>query len=120
MRCADRCRVRTRNSFPTRGWTALPLRVLRRESLGCGRHSTAATRLSGKRSPLFSSRPAPAGPPRGGRGRGSKPEVEEDRDHTPGAVLWFVPSDDPHKLTTHFVDMQRDATVADIAHAISA
>jgi len=48
------------------------------------------------------------------------PEVEEDRDHTPGAVLWFVPSDDPHKLTTHFVDMQRDATVADIAHAISA
>ncbi|MFH8252553.1 glycine cleavage T C-terminal barrel domain-containing protein [Microbacterium sp. B2969] len=48
------------------------------------------------------------------------PVPDEDLDHTPGAVLWFVPSGDPATLTTHFVDVQRDATVADIAHAIGA
>lgn len=51
---------------------------------------------------------------------GSLPEVDEDIDHHPGAVLWYVPTGDPATLDTHFVDLQRDATVADIAHAIGA
>ncbi|QHC68050.1 FAD-dependent oxidoreductase [Rathayibacter sp. VKM Ac-2759] len=46
--------------------------------------------------------------------------VTRDLDATPGAVLWFVPSGEPIELTTHFVDLQRDATVADIARAIGA
>lgn len=43
-----------------------------------------------------------------------------DVDANPGSVLWFVPTGDPLTLTTHFVDLQRDATVADIARAIGA
>lgn len=35
----------------------------------------------------------------------------------PGTAYVFVPSDD---LSTHFVDLQRDQTVADIAHALGA
>lgn len=48
------------------------------------------------------------------------PASDEDVDHHPGQVLWYVPSGDPDELTTHFVDLQRDATVADISHAIGA
>ncbi|HKP08018.1 MAG TPA: 2Fe-2S iron-sulfur cluster-binding protein [Microbacterium sp.] len=48
------------------------------------------------------------------------PAIDADVDAWPGAVLWYVPTGDPSTLTTHFVDMQRDATVADIAHAIGA
>lgn len=51
---------------------------------------------------------------------GDLPETDEDVDHGPGTVLWYVPSGEPEDLTTHFVDVQRDATVADIAHAIGA
>ncbi len=46
--------------------------------------------------------------------------ADADLDHLPGQVLWFVPTGEPGELTTHFVDLQRDATVADIAHAIGA
>jgi sarcosine oxidase subunit alpha len=46
--------------------------------------------------------------------------IEADIDANPGAVLWFVPTGEPAELTTHFVDLQRDATVADIARAIGA
>ncbi|NQX26132.1 FAD-dependent oxidoreductase [Microbacteriaceae bacterium VKM Ac-2854] len=46
--------------------------------------------------------------------------VASDLDAAPGAVLWFVPTGQPIELTTHFVDLQRDATVADIARAIGA
>ncbi|WP_426321312.1 2Fe-2S iron-sulfur cluster-binding protein [Microbacterium sp. E-13] len=52
--------------------------------------------------------------------QGDLPDTDEDVDHGPGAVLWYVPSGEPEDLTTHFVDLQRDATVADIAHAIGA
>ena len=40
----------------------------------------------------------------------------------PGPVLWSIrPTDvDPKTLTTHFVDLQRDATIADIARATGA
>ena len=51
---------------------------------------------------------------------GDLPEPDADLDHGPGAVLWYVPTGEPDELTTHFVDLQRDATVADIAHAIGA
>lgn len=51
---------------------------------------------------------------------GDLPETDDDVDHGPGAVLWYVPSGEPEELSTHFVDLQRDATVADIAHAIGA
>jgi sarcosine oxidase subunit alpha len=47
-------------------------------------------------------------------------ELAADGDANPGAVLWFVPTGEPKDLTTHFVDLQRDATVADIARAIGA
>lgn len=50
----------------------------------------------------------------------SVPKAAEDPDRHPGAVLWFVPSAEPTTLDAHFVDLQRDATVADIAHAIGA
>ncbi|MFW0795833.1 2Fe-2S iron-sulfur cluster-binding protein [Gordonia sp. CPCC 205515] len=46
------------------------------------------------------------------RSRNERPEQT-----TPGLVLWRVPEGDP---TTQFVDVQRDATVADIARAIGA
>lgn len=46
--------------------------------------------------------------------------VEADIDHAPGAVLWYVPTGAAGTLTTHFVDVQRDATVADIAQAVGA
>ena len=46
--------------------------------------------------------------------------IDEDSDHHPGAVLWYVPNGAPETLVTHFVDLQRDATVADIAHAVGA
>lgn len=46
--------------------------------------------------------------------------ADDDVDHMPGAVLWYVPSGDPVSLDRHFVDVQRDATVADIARAIGA
>ena len=48
------------------------------------------------------------------------PQADEDVDHHPGQVLWYVPTGDPDGLTTHFVDLQRDATVSDISHAIGA
>lgn len=51
---------------------------------------------------------------------GDLPDTDDDVDHGPGAVLWYVPTGEPEDLTTHFVDLQRDATVADIAHAIGA
>lgn len=51
---------------------------------------------------------------------GELPATDDDVDHGPGAVLWYVPSGEPEDLHTHFVDVQRDATVADIAHAIGA
>ena len=35
-------------------------------------------------------------------------------------VLWRVPGDAPARATTEFVDLQRDATVADIAQAVGA
>jgi sarcosine oxidase subunit alpha len=35
-------------------------------------------------------------------------------------VLWRVPDTDPAEAVTQFVDLQRDATVADIARAVSA
>ena len=44
----------------------------------------------------------------------------QTQDHYPGTVLWYVPSGEPLTLSTHFVDVQRDATVADIALAIGA
>lgn len=47
-------------------------------------------------------------------------EAEEPYASVAGEVLWFVPSGDPITLDTHFVDVQRDATVADIATAIGA
>ncbi|KAB1660345.1 FAD-dependent oxidoreductase [Pseudoclavibacter chungangensis] len=47
-------------------------------------------------------------------------DLAADDDHEPGDVLWFVPTGDPVTLSTHFVDAQRDATVADIATAIGA
>ncbi|KGJ72713.1 ferredoxin [Cryobacterium roopkundense] len=43
-----------------------------------------------------------------------------DSDARPGLVLWFVPSGPAATLHTHFVDLQRDATVADISRAIGA
>ena len=48
------------------------------------------------------------------------PSLDEDTDHQPGAVLWYIPSGSPTELNEHFVDAQRDATVADIATAIGA
>ncbi|MBN9189771.1 MAG: (2Fe-2S)-binding protein, partial [Microbacterium sp.] len=48
------------------------------------------------------------------------PVVAPDLDHHPGAVLWFVPNGDPSTLTDHYVDLQRDATVADIGRALGA
>ena len=40
----------------------------------------------------------------------------------PGAVCWSIRPEgaDPTSLTTHFVDLQRDATIADIARAVGA
>ena len=40
----------------------------------------------------------------------------------PGAICWSIRPEgaDPTTLTTHFVDLQRDATVADIARAVGA
>ncbi|HEX2235312.1 MAG TPA: glycine cleavage T C-terminal barrel domain-containing protein [Actinomycetota bacterium] len=55
--------------------------------------------------------PGPPGPPWievVGRAGGDVPAA---------APLWFVPADD---LSRHFVDLQRDATVADIAEALDA
>ena len=43
-----------------------------------------------------------------------------ETDAQPGLVLWFVPSGPAPTLHTHFVDLQRDATVADISRAIGA
>ncbi|TDW29448.1 2Fe-2S iron-sulfur cluster-binding protein [Cryobacterium psychrophilum] len=48
------------------------------------------------------------------------PSADKDADSNPGMVLWYVPTGDPPTLHTHFVDLQRDATVADIARAVGA
>ncbi len=48
------------------------------------------------------------------------PHAAQDNDANPGMVVWYVPTGDPVTLHTHFVDLQRDATVADIARAVGA
>lgn len=49
------------------------------------------------------------------------PEVSgSDVDHTTGDELWYVPTGTPSELNRHFVDLQRDVTVADIARAVGA
>lgn len=49
------------------------------------------------------------------------PEVSgADVDHTTGDELWYVPTGSPSELDRHFVDLQRDVTVADIARAVGA
>ncbi|MCU1404666.1 MAG: soxA [Glaciihabitans sp.] len=48
------------------------------------------------------------------------PHAEADDDAEPGGVLWYVPTGDARTLDRHFVDLQRDATVADIARSIGA
>jgi sarcosine oxidase subunit alpha len=48
------------------------------------------------------------------------PQVDEPVEPAAPAVLWWVPDpDDPHG-SVQFVDMQRDATVEDIRHALGA
>lgn len=44
----------------------------------------------------------------------------EQVDAQPGMTLWYVPTGEPRSLHRHFVDLQRDATVADIARALGA
>lgn len=51
------------------------------------------------------------------RGAGSLPEAAPSPAPTPPLVLWRVAEGDP---ATQFVDLQRDATVADIARAVGA
>ncbi|WES64107.1 2Fe-2S iron-sulfur cluster-binding protein [Microbacter sp. GSS18] len=46
--------------------------------------------------------------------------ADQDLDHHPGAVLWYVASGTADTLDHHFVDLQRDATIADISRAITA
>ena len=45
-------------------------------------------------------------------------ESDTCRPQAPGAVLWYVP--DPASATRQFVDVQRDATVADLVRAVGA
>ena len=58
---------------------------------------------------------------REGVGVTSEPLAGEDdpvRTAAPGLVLWYVP--DPERADRQFVDVQRDATVADLARAVGA
>ncbi len=48
------------------------------------------------------------------------PRVDETPDVTAPAVLWLVPDPDDPDGSVQFVDVQRDATVADIRHALGA
>jgi sarcosine oxidase subunit alpha len=50
------------------------------------------------------------------RGATPPPVADRDPERTPPRVLWRVPGDE----RTQFVDIQRDATVADIARAVGA
>ncbi|WP_345611389.1 2Fe-2S iron-sulfur cluster-binding protein [Pseudonocardia adelaidensis] len=50
-------------------------------------------------------------------GTGALPAAEPAHERTAALVLWRVPEGDP---ATQFVDLQRDATVADIARAVGA
>jgi sarcosine oxidase, subunit alpha len=52
-----------------------------------------------------------------GGGQGALPTPEPAPERTPPLVLWRVPEGD---TATQFVDLQRDATVADIARAVGA
>ncbi|HYH31325.1 MAG TPA: 2Fe-2S iron-sulfur cluster-binding protein [Pseudonocardia sp.] len=54
---------------------------------------------------------------RAGGGSGALPVAEHAPEPTPSLVLWRVPEGD---TATQFVDLQRDATVADIARAVGA
>ena len=58
-----------------------------------------------------------------GFGRGGDvdlPRVAQAPERTPTAVMWRVPDTDGTARAVQFVDLQRDATVADIARAVGA
>jgi sarcosine oxidase, subunit alpha len=48
------------------------------------------------------------------------PEVPPDRPAAPGAALWLVPEPGTGGYTGHYVDLARDATVADVMRATGA